>query len=435
MTAMDHVRYLAETVGPRGSTMPKEAEAAHYAAQVLREAGLEPVTEPFTSARSAWYPYVLFSGLVLVGELLFWIGGRWGAIVALALSSLTLVSVLLELAFRPNPLRWLLPKGRSQNVWARLQPGGEAREHVVLLGHLDTHRTPLVFSTDRWVKLFGLLVPVGLVSAVILTGLFAAGIFAPGLLCRLLSLPLALVALGLFCLTLQADFTPYTAGANDNATGAGVVLSLAQRLKEEPLAHTAVWAVLSGCEEVGCYGADAFAQAHRDELGDAAWIALDSVGGAGASPAYLTREAFLLTTRSDPGLLALAGEVAARRPELDAYAHTFSGAYTEGAIGGKHGFRVLTLLSHRRDGILPEWHRPTDVVENLDPGVVERTETFVWELLQEIDRQAVWKASPSTSNASAPRTAPASAPPSSSRAAHCAAPGATTRRGSHPDRN
>jgi hypothetical protein len=150
-----------------------------------------------------------------------------------------------------------------------------------------------------------------------------------------------------------------------------------------------VWVVLSGCEEVGCYGADAFAQTHRDELGHAAWITLDSVGGTGAGPAYLTRETFLLTTPSDPDLLALADQISARHPELDAYAHTFSGAYTEGAIGAKHGFRVLTLVSHRRDGVLPEWHRPTDVVENVDADVVERTETFLWELLQEIDRQAV----------------------------------------------
>jgi hypothetical protein len=38
---------------------------------------------------------------------------------------------------------------------------------------------------------------------------------------------------------------------------------------------------------------------------------------------------------------------------------------------------------------LPEWHRPTDTVENVDPAVVERTETFLWRLLHEIDGQGV----------------------------------------------
>jgi hypothetical protein len=203
-----------------------------------------------------------------------------------------------------------------------------------------------------------------------------------------ISVPCALVLLAVLGITLQADLTPYTAGANDNASGAAVVLDLAVRLKRQPLAHTAVWAVLSGCEEVGCYGAAAFARGHKGELGRPAWIALDSVGGAGAGPAYLTQENFLLTAKSDPELLELAERVATRLPELDAYAHRFKGAYTEGAIGSQHGFRVLTLVGHRRDGVLPEWHRPTDVMENVDPDTVERTELFLWELLQELDREA-----------------------------------------------
>jgi hypothetical protein len=388
---MEYIRYLAETIGPRGSTTAGERLAARYAAQVLRDAGLEPVTEPFTSARSAWYPYALFAGLMLVSDILFLVGGRWGAIVALVLGLLSLASVLLELAFRPNPLRRLLPKGESQNVWVRLPPRDEPRERVVLLGHLDTHRTPLAFSTDGWLKLFSSLVPIGLVSAVLLIVLFAIGSFALGWLWRVLSISFALVALGVFLLTLQADFSPYTAGANDNATGAGIVLSVAGRLAGEPLAHTAVWAVLSGCEEVGCYGADAFAQAHRHELvdeeGRAAWISLDTVGGAGAQPGYVKRETFLLTSPSDPELLELAARVAARHPELDVRARDFPGAYTEGAIGFKHGFRVLTLMESPQRGVLSEWHRPTDVMENLDPDVVEQTETFLWELLQEMDRR------------------------------------------------
>jgi hypothetical protein len=45
----------------------------------------------------------------------------------------------------------------------------------------------------------------------------------------------------------------------------------------------------------------------------------------------------------------------------------------------------VSLCALRRDGILPEWHRPTDTVDHLDPRVVEHTEALVWELLQEID--------------------------------------------------
>lgn len=394
MSAMEHVRYLAETIGPRGSTREKESEAARYAEGVLRKIGFEPVTEQFSSARSAWYPYALFAGLVLVGEVLFWLGGQWGAIAALVLTVLSLASVLLELAFRPNPLRWLLPKGRSQNVWVRVPPRETPREQVVLVGHLDSHRTPLIFSTPGWTKLFGALVPIGLVCVIVLCIVFAIGSVSAAPIWRFVSLPFALVVLGLLLITLQADLTQFTAGANDNATGAGVVLSLAARLKQEPLAHTTVWAVLSGCEEVGCYGADAFAIKHKEDLRNTAWVAIDGVGGGKASPSYLKSETFLLTTHADPGLTALLERVAHRFPELDAHSTTMRGAYTEGCIGAKYGFRVLSVLSHRRDGVLPEWHRVSDVTANLDPDVVIGTEKLLWEWLQELDRERGQAGSP-----------------------------------------
>ncbi len=384
MTALDHVRYLAETIGPRGSTTPQEARAAQYAADVLRSLGLEPTVEPFTSAKSAWYPYVLFSALMLLGVALFGIAGKFGAIAALVLAILAIGSVLLELAFRPNPFRAVLPKGRSQNVWARIRPTGEVKNRVVLLGHLDTHRTPLVFSTDAWLRLFKALVPLGLVASVILTILFAIGIASQAPAWRVASLPLALILLGILALTIQADLTPFTAGANDNASAVGIVLDSAERLKAQPLAHTEVWAVLSGCEEVGCYGADAFARAHKAELGRAVWIALDGVGSRGR-PVYITRETFLLPAPSDPDLVALAGNVAAAHPELGAEGDTFSGAYTEGAIGVLHGFRVLTLTSAPRGWILTEWHRPTDTVQNLDADTLARSEAFLWEILRALD--------------------------------------------------
>ena len=63
---MEYVRYLAETIGPRGSTTPKEKEAAAYVEKILGDSGCEPVIETFKSARSSYYPYVLFAGFFLL---------------------------------------------------------------------------------------------------------------------------------------------------------------------------------------------------------------------------------------------------------------------------------------------------------------------------------------------------------------------------------
>jgi aminopeptidase YwaD len=384
MAVMDHIRYLAETVGPRGSTRPPEKRAAEYAEKVLREAGLNPVTESFVSGRSTYHPFALFAALVLLSVAVFWWGGRWGAAAAALLTAASLVSALLELAFRPNPFRWILPKGQSQNVWARIEPKGEARENVVLIGHLDTHRTPLLFA-KRWVRILGNLVPLAMGSCLLLMAAFVTRIFLASPILSYAALPLAVIMLALFLLMMQADFTPFAAGANDNATGVGVVLEMARNLRSQPLDHTRVWVLASGCEEVGCYGAEAFAVGHKAELNRAVWMSIDSVGGAGAGVTYLSDETFLLTTRSDPRLLEYADEIARGNPAYNAYPHVYKGAYTEGAIGGKHGFRVLSFVNCRRDGVLPEWHRPTDTTANIDSAVVENTRLFVDELLRRID--------------------------------------------------
>ncbi len=394
MSAADHIRYLAEEIGPRGSATAREKEAACYAADVLRDTGLKPNSEPFTSAVSAWYPYSLAFGLILVGVLPFWIGERWGTLLALTVTVISLSSVLLELAFSSNPLRWILPKARSQNVWATLEPEGPIREQVVLVAHLDTHRTPLVFSSDTWVRVFRVLIPVGLAAVVLLTGLLIVALIWPSPLWHLISLAPTAIIGAVSVLTFQADRSPHSVGANDNASGVGVVLDLARRAAEQPLENTLVWFLLSGCEEVGCYGANAFCQTHRDRLNYPIWLTIDNVGGGTADPTWLEEETFLLTARSDPDLLTLAESIARHRPDLKARSTTFHGAYTEGATGARHGFRVLTLVALTADGMLPDWHRSSDVMENVDLDAVERSRDFVWEFLRAIDDsqegQRVW---------------------------------------------
>ncbi len=388
MSAVIHTHHLAETIGPRGSTTPQEVEAARYAASVLKSCGLEPETETFTSARSSYQPFLFFGILVLASEILFLAGRQTGAVAALAITLVVFPSVVLEATFRANPLRWFISKGRSQNVWARIPASNDSKKQLILMGHLDSHRTPLVFSSESWLKVFRAFVPAGLASTVVLIFLFAVGTISPLGLWRWLSIPFILVIIGMSLLMLQADLTAFTEGANDNATGAAVVLSLAERISQEPLKHTDLVVVLSGCEEVGCYGADDFARRHHADLRGASWVTVDSAGGRQADPAYLTSETFMTTARSDPRLLSIADQIASDRSELRAYSTSFRGAYTEGSIAVKYGFPALTLLSLRRDGVLPDWHRPTDVYENVDKDVLERCEAFIFELVHAIDRDA-----------------------------------------------
>ncbi len=151
---------------------------------------------------------------------------------------------------------------------------------------------------------------------------------------------------------IQADRTPFTAGANDNASAVGLVLTLAETLRSAPLQHTRVWLVCTGCEEVQHYGAIDFFRRHRDALQRPTAIAFEMLGCDG--PSWLTREGIVVPFHADPGLVRLAEEIAAQRPELGAYPAQINGGNTEMADALRLGIPAITISGQTRDrGLAP----------------------------------------------------------------------------------
>ena len=389
--ALEHLRYLAVEIGPRPSTRAGERQAAEYAAGVMRTAGLRDVRlESFRSGRSTYWPYSLAVGAGLVGNLLhLWKPGRWGALAAALLNGLGAGGFCAEANFDDNWMRRLLPTGPSQNAVGVIPAAGDPRRRVVLLGHLDTHRTPVFYSSPLWLRLFSTLVGAALASLVLSS--LAAGLnFLAGHSRRswMGRLGMAFQAFAL-TMTFQAETTPYTAGANDNASGAAVALALGERLAQEPLQHTEVWVVNNGCEELGCYGVAALLDAHGPTLRDAYFLDFDMVGL--GQPTLLTREGLVRSYHPDPGLLELARQVVARHPDLIAGEHP-GGAYTDVGVVAKRGFRGLVVDSrlppgHAATGRMGDWHQPRDTFDKIERACVARALAFGWALLQHIDQQ------------------------------------------------
>ena len=111
----------------------------------------------------------------------------------------------------------------------------------------------------------------------------------------------AVCAVLLAAMCIQADPTPFTAGANDNATAVGMVLTLAAQLAARPLKNTRVYAVITGCEEVQHYGMIDFYQRHRAEMKEPKALVFEMLGCAG--PAWTTREGIIVPFKSDPALV------------------------------------------------------------------------------------------------------------------------------------
>ena len=384
---LQHIRALSKDIGPRGSTTEGERRGAEYCAQVFKHLGLTPQVEPFTSARSIFQPHVLAAIAMLIAFIVYPLAGRVSAITAATISILALGSDLAELSFRENPLRWVLPKGPSQNVVATLPAASEHRQDLVLIGHLDTQRTPLVFSSQRWVDTYKAFTTVAFVLFAAQVALFLLGAITQWVWIWPATSLSAIGAVLLMAMCIQADSTPFTAGANDNATAAGLVLTLAQQLRDEPLQHTRVWLVCTGCEEVQHYGAVDFFQRHRAELRQPVTIALEMLGCAG--PAWLTKEGIVIPFYADRQLVALAEQLAAHHPEWGAYAAHINGGNTEMADALRLGIPAITLTGMTRDGNLPYWHQVGDTYDKIDPEVLKRAYAFTWDYIRLIDEHGL----------------------------------------------
>lgn len=389
-TALAHIRILSETIGGRGSCTPQERQAAEYVADQMHQAGAVDVRlERYRGAPSTYRPYVLALAAALAGTVLVWAApGRGTLAVATVLNALGVWGMLAETDFAASWVRWFLPLADSQNAVAVVPPVGEVRQRAVLSAHLDTHRTPIFYSSPTWHSLFGILVAAAFLSMVLGTVAYGLGALFLVPWVRWIGLVTAAVQIFVLSLCLHADQTPFSPGANDDASGVGVILGLADRLSQEPLAHTEVWLALTGCEEASSHGMVAFLDAHAAHLGpEAVYIILDQVGLGRLS--YLTADGLILKRKTHPRALELARQAAAALPNREVGEHVGI-AYTDAAVATKRGLVSLTLDSLPPPGAesTSHWHQMSDTLEKIDRQTLADAHLFTWHILQEIDRAA-----------------------------------------------
>jgi hypothetical protein len=390
--ALSHIQVLAQT--GRGSATPAEKKAADYVQSQLQEIGADDIlTQSFSGLRSIWLFFALAFGMALVGHAAYWflrhplgsLPAMLVSVIALAFSGYLLWN---KFNFRDFPLRITLPHAPSQNVLGVIPPVGEVRKRLVLVAHLDSHRTVLWFATDFLVVVFaiaGVVCIYGVYLAIplyILAALTHLQIFA------WLALFLAAFQfLGWFT-GVTADLGPYSPGANDNASAMGTILSLAERLKGQPLQNTEVWLAFTGCEETGCDGMMTLLKEHGEKLKQALFVDFELVG-IGDSLSYITVEGNLHRRHIPPNVQALVQEVG-EPYGLHPAAAPLVGASTEGGTLWEFGYQAVCFSAHYRGlPILPEWHRLTDTPDKIQLSTLEMVHNLTWDLLQRFDQSWV----------------------------------------------
>lgn len=384
--ALHHTRHLAEVIGPRPPATDRERAAALYVVDTLHGLGLDPRVEPCETLRNIYTAHALSFTAATAGSFLAAVGGPRLALLGAWLNGLALWSVAGEFSFDPNPASALAPHGTSQNVWTVIPARGARRQRLILVGHLDSHVSPIFFSSPAWIAFFNRFFSIAfasLAASTVLAGLAGrrVGTWPRGLL------GLSAAAQGLAAsLAWHAASAPVSTGANDNAAAVGTVLALGERLRAEPLDHTEVWLLASGAEEVGCYGMRAFLDRHSATLDPATTFFLDfELPGLG-DVVVTTQEGMLKNYPYDPTLLALARVVGEAHPELGLRLRPGPTAYSEMGVIVKRGFRGLVVGAEPRQGST-YWHTPEDTFDKIEGAALERIQRFAWTFMQLLDRR------------------------------------------------
>ncbi|HBG17692.1 MAG TPA: hypothetical protein DDW93_13000, partial [Firmicutes bacterium] len=336
--AYNHVKFLAEEIGPRGSCTTQERKAADYIKDELEKMSFETKGEEFKAVTSFSWVFGFIYLLFIISALIFPSTPNWGFILAL----FTFLGFYLESSTFPLLSR-LIPKKSSQNIIATVPARSKTIRKVIVTAHYDTSRSALSFS-PKMVKSFRrtYLLMVGAMSIQVI--LYALGVFTniSRNLLWALSLPSVIyLFLTLILLAHRELAGEYTPGANDNASGVAVLLEVAKVLARFPLLTTTVTLVATGAEESGTNGALNFLRSHHPPK-DTFIINLDNLG-IGKLTA-VTQEGILGAKNSSLELLSFA-ESTAEEKKIDLQFLPYNLLTTDGTVFLMRGYPTMTLMA------------------------------------------------------------------------------------------
>ncbi len=360
--AQEHIEVLAGNIGPRPAGSLAERQTMDYLSGLLLQWGYEVQREPV-----AFAPSPRFNLPFLIGALFLGVAGWVSAsfpFFALALPFLFMILPQWSRRWvqRRKPTLW------SENVLAQQRHGiSESAPSLLLCAHVDT-ALAVPLRNKRLLRLYS--------RTLDILQRFAWMIFALALLQTwgwqvADGLTMAVAALGslggLWLAFLQllplskASVSDYAPGANDNASGVGVLLALAEEWAEHPTEERSVAFLFTTAEESGLYGARQFITDHPEWMNRTEVHCVDMVGN-GDTLYYVAKEGVFNPLHTSPELQT---RLRLANPAIQPLWHTLrSGDY---AVFCQAGFRAIGLESGGKS--LTDWsyHSVYDTPEKINP--------------------------------------------------------------------
>lgn len=370
-----HLYFLSKVIGSRGSATPKEHRAALYCREVLIKAGYSAEILQFKALTTFGWLYMV----IYLIPLLSW---------ALNMPFISLAGAIfffLDLNTFPVLSR-IFPKKQSRNVYA-FKPD-KSGQKIVLVAHIDSSKAGLNFSPSM-VKGFRtsfLLMVASIISSPVL--ILASFLFG-GFLRWIALIPCIYLLITSFMLLHREIWNKYTDGANDNASGVTTVLELAEKFASNTSKDLDLRILLTGSEESGTYGMIDFLEKYGEQHRDALFINLDNIGAGNLF--YMSGEGMFPVYKASHELLDACETVSGYRPDLNVKQGVYSLLSTDAMPLLARKYKAISFLALDEQGMLPNWHWPTDIYENVSLKTIETAVEFLTELINELGRKKTYE--------------------------------------------
>lgn len=263
----------------------------------------------------------------------------------------------------PSPVSSFPPLVETKNLY--IKEAGTRKKRVLLMAHYDT--APISFLyTIKMVGSFrqSLIINQFIILASFLVSLLFS-VFHHEILGYLLWVLSAYFILQLAVASVDFLRFGYSNGASDNATGVAAAVMTFNQMKAHALENVAVDVLLTGAEEVGMIGAKAFYEKHKNDLEGTFVLNFDTLGK--GSLRVITETGSFTSIKYENVLSQIGQEIIATDPD---FKHITTGAWHTADFDSvwfnRGGVPTLTLAALDENGRMPNIHRETDVLANVD---------------------------------------------------------------------
>lgn len=350
----------------RGVDTENEAPVLDFLTQLFanQKVSRESFRTPKTYISVVWWLILgLSTGLICL---------NFSSILGLVITFLFVTMAMLYFNWYASPVTNFPPLVKSNNLVIKDKNTSPKTKKLILMAHWDTAPISLLYRPEM-VGNFRKSLKMSLILMMVAQFLAISQFLIPNDFLLLVSNILALYFI-IQGITATIDFfrLGYSNGASDNATGVAAAIETAQKLWNKNLQNLDIELVITGAEEVGMIGARAYMKAHYQEFTKETYlINFDTLGSGDLK--IITQTGSWSTIIYDNELVKTAKEVTTKITSLQ---EVKTGAWHTADFDSvwfqRAGIPSVTLAALDKNGRMPNIHRPTDILANVDFKPMEK---------------------------------------------------------------